>query len=76
MYLEMATEEDKKMAENWKDDADGILIFVRYLLSLSFIYTNSLATDRSILRCCRVVDLSVHSGPPAESTGHLQLLPR
>ena len=29
MYLEMATEEDKKMAENWKDDADGILIFVR-----------------------------------------------
>jgi hypothetical protein len=29
LYLEMATEEDKKMAENWKDDADGILIFVR-----------------------------------------------
>ena len=25
----MANEEDKKMAENWKDDADGILIFVR-----------------------------------------------
>jgi hypothetical protein len=35
MYLEMATEEDKKMAETWKDDADGILIFVRgYLLFL------------------------------------------
>ena len=29
MYLEMATEDDKKMAENWKADADGILIFVR-----------------------------------------------
>jgi hypothetical protein len=28
LYLDMATEEDKKMAENWKDDADGILIFV------------------------------------------------
>ena len=27
-YLEMATEEDKKMAESWKADADGILIFV------------------------------------------------
>ncbi|KAF8257258.1 hypothetical protein EI94DRAFT_1632352, partial [Lactarius quietus] len=27
MYLEMATEEDKKMAEDWKADADGILIF-------------------------------------------------
>ena len=25
----MESEEDKKMAENWKDDADGILIFVR-----------------------------------------------
>jgi hypothetical protein len=29
MYMEMATEEDKKMVENWKADADGILIFVR-----------------------------------------------
>jgi hypothetical protein len=29
MYLDMATEEDKKMVENWKADADGILIFVR-----------------------------------------------
>ena len=28
MYLELATEEDKKMVENWKADADGILIFV------------------------------------------------
>ena len=33
LYLEMAAEEDKKLAENWKDDADGILIFVgRYCL--------------------------------------------
>ena len=29
MYLEMATEEDKKMVESWKADADGTLIFVR-----------------------------------------------
>ncbi|KAF8261672.1 hypothetical protein EI94DRAFT_1745461 [Lactarius quietus] len=27
MYMEMATEEDKKMAEAWQADADGILIF-------------------------------------------------
>ena len=34
----MASEEDKKMAENWKDDADGILIFVRrHRLAHSFI---------------------------------------
>ena len=30
MYLEVATEEDKKMAEGWKADADGILIFVSH----------------------------------------------
>jgi hypothetical protein len=35
MYLEMATEEDKKMVENWKADADGILIFVRPSLLVS-----------------------------------------
>ena len=29
MYMEMAEEEDKKLAENWQADADGILIFVR-----------------------------------------------
>ena len=28
MYFGMATEENKKTAENWKADADGILIFV------------------------------------------------
>ncbi|KAI0299099.1 hypothetical protein B0F90DRAFT_633069 [Multifurca ochricompacta] len=27
MYVEMAGEEDKKMAESWKADADGILVF-------------------------------------------------
>jgi len=28
MYLDMAGEEDKKMVESWKADADGILVFV------------------------------------------------
>ena len=40
MYLEMATEEDKKMVEDWKADADGILIFVRlYHPILCFCFT-------------------------------------
>ncbi len=30
MYLKMAEEDDQKMAESWKADADGILIFVRF----------------------------------------------
>jgi hypothetical protein len=77
MYLEMATEEDKKMAENWKADADGILIFVRrYLLeNLRLIHNDSTAVDWSILRCCCIVNLSVDSGPPAKPTGHFQFLP-
>jgi hypothetical protein len=28
MYLKMAEDEDKKMADRWQKDADGILIFV------------------------------------------------
>jgi len=28
MYVKMAEEEDNKMAERWKADAEGILIFV------------------------------------------------
>jgi hypothetical protein len=28
MYLERAEEEDIKMAESWKGDADGMLVFV------------------------------------------------
>ena len=74
MYLEMATEEDMKMVENWKADADGILIFVRIYDLILSLMPNPTVIDRSILRCCRIVDLSVHSGPPAEPTGHLQLL--
>ena len=40
MYLGMAEEEDKKMAESWKANADGILIFVR-LCSSPILYTDS-----------------------------------
>ena len=37
MYMEMAEEEDKKMTESWKADAEGILVFVRlYLLVTRF----------------------------------------
>ena len=77
LYLERASEEDKKMAENWKGDADGILIFVRhYHLFQNFIHTNSLLIDWSILCFCCIVDLSIDSRPPAESTRYIQLLPR
>jgi hypothetical protein len=34
MYRKMAEEEDKKVAERWQKDADGILIFVSPLAYL------------------------------------------
>ena len=70
MYFQMATEEDKKMVESWKADADGILIFVR-LSSDLVLRANSMVIDWSILRCCRNVDLSVNTGYSRESSGHL-----
>ena len=73
MYLGMATEEDKKMAKNWKDDADGILIFVRYL-HFSKLYLTQLVIDWIILCCCCVVDIGVHSGHSTESAGYFQFL--
>ena len=36
MYLEMAEEEDKKMAESWKADAEGILVFVHLCLLVPY----------------------------------------
>ena len=70
MYLEMADEEDKKMAELWQANADGILIFVG-LSSNPVLCTDSSIKDWFILCCCCVVDLSVDSGPSTEPTGHL-----
>ena len=40
LYLERAKEEDEKMAENWKADADGILIFVRLYLLIPCLTPN------------------------------------
>ena len=58
MYLEMAMEEDRKMAESWKADADGILIFVcLYLLNWSRCLR--IVVERFIFRCRRIVDQHV-----------------
>ena len=39
MYLDMADEEDNKMTESWKGDADGMLVFVRHHLTFhAFAY--------------------------------------
>ena len=40
MYMEIAGEEDKKTADSWKEDADGILIFVSPNNPLCTLYTD------------------------------------
>ena len=71
MYFQMATEEDKKMVESWKADADGILIFVRLYPPIMCFMPDSMVIDWSILRRCRNVDLGVYTGYSRESSGHL-----
>ena len=63
------------MAENWKADAEGILIFVRLSCNL-LLHADSMAIDRFILCCGCIVALSVDSGYSTGPTGHVKLLPR
>ena len=39
------------------------------------LHADSMVTDWSILRCCRIVDLGVDPGHSAEPTGYFQFLP-
>ena len=76
MYSGMAEEEDKKTTESWKAGAEGILVFVRlYPLISYFTLTHLFIIDWFIVRCCRLLDFDVDSGPPTEPTGYVQLLP-
>ena len=75
MYLEMAEEEDKKLAEHWQANADGILIFVGIIFNGPVLHTNSVIKDRFILCRCRVLDFRVYSGHSTKLTRHNQLLP-
>ena len=75
MYLERAEEEDKKMAESWQGDAEGILVFVSTHL-LCALLVDSTVADRSFLRRCRVTAFGLHPEPPAELSGQFRILPR
>jgi len=64
MYREMAGEDDNKMVERWKADADGILVFVSSD-SDPVAPTGSLIIDWSIF-CRRCgISCSLNPGPPA-----------
>ena len=75
MYLEMAEEEDKKLAESWQADADGILTFVcLHLPAPCFTPTRHASfVDRFILCCRCIIDLCVDPGHSTEPTGYLKV---
>ena len=75
MYLDRAEEEDNKMVESWKGDAEGILVFVSTILSCALL-VDSRVVDRSFLRRCCVTTFGLHSNPPVELSGHFSVLPR
>ncbi len=76
MYNDRAEEEDKKMAESWKGDADGILVFVSAPLFFRASLVHSKAVDRSFLRCCCDTTFDRHPEPPAEPSGYYSVLSR
>jgi len=77
MYLKLAGEEDEKMTENWKGDADGILIFVScHSTCITPTQIDPETEDWSILRRRRSICCGIRPGPQAEFPGHLSVLPR
>ena len=77
MYLKLAGEEDKKMTENWKGDADGILIFVsRHSTCRASTRVYPEAEDWFILCRRRSIRRSIRPGPQAKFPGHFSILPR
>ena len=75
MYLQLAGEEDKKMTENWKGDADGILIFVSLHSTCASTDIHRKVEDRFILCIRRCISRCVRAGSQAELSGHVSLLP-
>jgi hypothetical protein len=76
MYLNRAKEVDKNMAQSWKGDADGMLVFVSpHSIHHAFAY-NLENVDWFIL-CCRCgIARGHHPGYSAKLTGHIGLLSR
>ena len=71
MCLSTAKEEDIAMAESWKADAEGILLFVRaYFTVRAFEVNSGIHTVDWPVLCHRcVLALHAHAGPPAKLAG-------
>ena len=78
MYIKMAEDEDNKMVERWKADADGILIFVSSGSTLCYTTAciNHKIIDWFVLCICGDVSRSICPRPHARSPRDLRILLR
>ena len=74
MYLDLAEEEDIKMAERWKGDADGMLVFVGLRPTSHNFALNVENADRCVLCCRRSVARGDYPRYSTELAGHLGVL--
>ena len=73
MYLGRAKEDDDKMVDSWKGDADGMLVFVSRQTT-SNTSPHNVISDWSILCCGRDIASNVPPEHSAEPASHLKLL--
>jgi hypothetical protein len=52
MYLEEVKEEDKRIIDAWKDDANALVTFVSHNLLVPCVHLGDKLQDRSFLRNC------------------------
>ena len=76
MYLDKAIEEDRRMVEGWKGDAEGMLTFVGLQITSHTSAHNLGIVDGSLLCRSRSIACSVYPGYSAEPAGHLSFLSR
>jgi hypothetical protein len=76
MYLDRVIEEDRRMVESWKGDAEGMLTFVGLQTTSHTSAYNLEIVDWSLLCRGRSIASSVYPGYSAELAGHLSLLSR
>ena len=75
MYLDMASKEDKDIAEHWHENAKWIILYVSPNIALYDLHAisthHSNVVDWFILCCCRSTSHCVNPGPPGKFTGYL-----
>jgi hypothetical protein len=74
MYSKAADEKDKEMVERWKQEADGIILFVSYVSAFSNLCIIWNTIDWLILCCSRCAPFRLSPEPDPQQPGHLFIL--